>query len=206
MLFIIWGLRVIYRTIAQGVFFCRKCGGDRDFRLRVGRRFVTVFFIPLIPLNKTAEHVQCTRCKTRYVTEVLRLPTAARMQKALPAGMRALVTVMLRAGDPASPAARRRAIDAVTGAGAQGYDDAALDADLAGGTQDSGRAIAALGGQLQVHAKEWYLADVIRIAMADGPLTGAERAAVEHLAGELGLTQAQTIGVITLTEQGAGQN
>jgi len=205
MLFIIWGLRVHYRTIAQGVFFCRKCGGDRDYRLRAGRRFVTVFFIPLIPLNKTGEHVQCARCKTRYVTEVLRLPTAAKMQKALPAGMRALVTVMLRAGDPASPAARRRAIEAVTGAGGQGYDDAALDADLAGGAGD-GRAIAALCGQLQVHAREWYLAEVIRIAMADGPLTGAERVAAEHLASELGLTQAQTIGVITLTEQGAGQN
>jgi hypothetical protein len=206
MLFIIWGLRVIYRTISQGVFFCRKCGGDRDYRHRAGRRFVTVFFIPLIPLNKTGEHVQCARCKTRYVTEVLRLPTAAKMQRALPAGMRALVTVMLRAGDPANPAARRRAIEAVTGAGAQGYDDAALDADLGSGADEGRRAITALCGQLQVHAKEWYLAEVIRIAMADGPLTGAERAAAEHLASNLGLTQAQTIGVITLTEQGAGQN
>jgi hypothetical protein len=206
MLLIIWGMRVIYRTVAQGVFFCRKCGGDRDYRHRAGRRFVTVFFIPLVPLNKTGEHVQCTRCKTRYVTEVLGLPTAATMQQALPAGMRALVAVMLRAGDPASPAARRRALEAVTGAGAQGYDDAALDADLARGAADGRGAIAALCQQLQVHAREWYLAEVIRIAMADGPLTGAERAAAESLASDLGLTQAQTIGVITLTEQGAGQN
>lgn len=206
MLLIIWGLRVIYHTVAQGVFFCRRCGGDRDYRRRTGRRYVTVFFIPLIPLKKTGEHVQCTTCKTRYVTEVLRLPTSARMQQALPAGMRALVAVMLRAGDPASPAARRRAIEAVTGAGAAGYDDAALDADLAGPAAEDRRAIAALCGQLQVHAREWYLAEVIRIGMADGPLTGTERAAAEHLASDLGLTQAQTIGVITLTEQGAGQN
>ncbi len=40
--------------------------------------------------------------------------------------------------------------------------------------------------------------------MADGPLTGAERAAVEHLAAALGMTQAQAIGVIALTEQNAG--
>jgi hypothetical protein len=37
--------------------------------------------------------------------------------------------------------------------------------------------------------------------MADGPLTGAERAAAEYLAGALGMTQAQAIGVIALTEQ-----
>lgn len=203
---IIWGLRVIYHTIAQGVFFCRRCGGDRNYRHRAGRRFVTVFFIPLIPLTKTGEHVQCTACKTRYVSDVLRLPTAARMQKALPTGMRALVAVMLRAGDPASADARRRAIDAVTGAGAQGYDDAALDADLAVPAQEGRRAIIALGEQLRVHAREWHLAELIRIAMADGPLTGAERAAAEAVAADLGLTQAQVIGVITLAEQGAGQS
>jgi hypothetical protein len=203
---IIWGLRVIYRTIAQGVFFCRKCGGDRRYRRRAGRRYISVFFLPLIPLQKTGEHVQCMTCKTRYVTEVLRLPTAEKMQAALPAGMRALVAVMLRASDPASPAARRRAIEAVTGAGAQGYDEAALDADLALPAADGRRAIAALRDQLQVHAREWYLAELIRIAMTDGPLTGAERAAAESVAADLGLTQAQVIGVITLAEQGAGQN
>lgn len=205
MLLVIWGVRVIYRTIARGVFFCRKCGGDRDYRRRTGRRFITLFFVPLIPLNKTGEHVQCTRCRTRYVTEVLRVPTAARMQQALPAGTRALVAAMLQAGDPANAAARRRAIEAVTAAGAPDYDDAALDADLSAPADAGRKAIAVLGDQLQVHAREWHLAEVIRIAMADGPLTGAQRATAESLAAGLGLTQAQTIGVITLTEQGAGQ-
>src|SRR5271167_4009259 len=126
--FIIWGLRVIYRTLGNGVFFCRRCGGDRDYRHRTGRRFITVFFIPLIPLTKTGEHVQCLSCKTRYVTEVLKLPTTVQMQLALVAGLRAVVVAMLCAGDLASPLARRRAVDAIRGAGEDGYDEAALDA------------------------------------------------------------------------------
>ena len=48
---IIWGLRVVYHTIAQGVFYCRKCGGDRNYRHQAGRRFFTLFFIPIIPLT-----------------------------------------------------------------------------------------------------------------------------------------------------------
>ena len=44
--FILWGLRVIYRTLGNGVFFCRRCGGDRAYRHRAGRRYITVFFIP----------------------------------------------------------------------------------------------------------------------------------------------------------------
>ena len=202
---IIWGLRVIYRLVGRGVFFCRRCGGDRDYRHRAGRRWITVFFIPLIPLMKTGEHVQCLTCKTRYVTEVLRLPTTVEMEAALAAGMRAMVAVMLRAGDPASPLARRRAIDAVIGAGDADYDEEALEADLVEPADTARPKIGALGAQLQIEAREWCLAEAIRIAMADGPLTGAERAAAEHLAAALGMTKAQAIGVIALTEQNAGR-
>ena len=205
MLFI-WGLRVVYRTLGQGVFFCRRCGGDREYRHRAGRRFITVFFIPLIPLAKTGEHVQCLTCKTRYVTEVLKLPTTVGMQLALCAGMRALVVAMLRVGDPSHPLARRRAIDAVVATGERGYDEADLDADLEEPAETGVGRIVAFGGQLLVEAKEWYLAEAIRIALADGPLTGPERAAAVQLATALGMTQAQAIGVIALTGQNAGQN
>jgi len=201
---ILWGLRVIYRTLGGGVFFCRRCGGDREYRQRAGRRYITVFFIPLVPLTRTGAHVQCLTCKTRYVTEVLKLPTTVQMQVALVAGMRAVVAVMLRAGDPASPLARRRALDAVAGAGDRGYDEAALEEDLTEPAEAGRPKISVLGGQLQVEAREWCLAEAIRIGLADGPLTGAERAAAEHLAAALGMTQAQAIGVIALTQQNAG--
>jgi hypothetical protein len=201
---ILWGLSVIYRTLGRGVFFCRRCGGDREYRHRGGRRYVTVFFIPLVPLMKTGEHVQCLTCKTRYVTEVLKLPTTVDMQLALVAGMRAMVAIILRAGDPASPLARRRALDAVTGTGDKSYDEDTLEADLTESVDTARPKVSTLGAQLQIEAREWCLAEAIRIAMADGPLSAAERAAAEHLAAALGMTQAQAIGVIALTEQNAG--
>jgi hypothetical protein len=200
---IICGLRIVYRIIARGVFFCRTCGGDRKYRRRAGRRFVTLFFIPVIPLRRTGEHVQCLTCKTRYVTEVLQVPTAAQMQAAIPAGVRALICAMLRAGDPANAAARRRAIAIAVTAGTPDYDDAALDADLAKPPAAGRPAITALGGQLKPEAREWYLAELIRIALADGPLSGAQRAAAEAIAADLGMTQAQAIGLILITEQAA---
>jgi hypothetical protein len=206
MLIFIWGLRVIYRTLGTGAFFCRRCGGDRDYRHRAGRRFLTVFFIPLLPLAKTGEHVQCLTCKTRYVTEVLKLPTTAALQLSLAAGMRALVTAILRAGDEDSPLARRRAIEAVAGTGERDYDEITLEADLAESPESELPKIAAFGRQLQFEAREWYLAEAIRIGLADGPLSAAERAAAGRLAIALGMTQAQAIGVLALTEQNAGLN
>jgi len=203
---IIFGLRVFYRTIAQGTFHCRRCGGDRQYRHRAGRRWFTLFFIPVIPLNSLGEHVQCTTCRTRYVTDALNQPTTAQMQAALPAGMRAAVSAMLRSGDPASPASRQRAIEAVIGAGTPGYDEAMLNADLMMPFDSIRPALNQVGAQLTIQAREWYLAEVIRIAMADGTLTEGERHASLAIGVELGMTQAQVVGVVAMTEQSAGHD
>jgi len=205
-LLIIWGLRVFYRTIGQGVFHCRKCGGDRQYAHRSGRRFFTLFFIPLIPLNQVGEHVQCTTCKTRYVMDVLSLPTAAQMQTALPAGLRAAVAAMLRAGDPGSPAARQRAVLTVQGAGAQPYTDADLESDAAQPAEVTRSALNQVARQLTPDAKEWFLAETVRVGMADGPLTEQERQTAQAIAVDLGMTQAQAVGVVTMAEQARQQN
>ena len=203
---IIFGLRVFYRTIAQGTFYCRRCGGDRQYRQRSGRRWFTLFFLPVIPLNSVGEHVQCTTCRTRYVPDVLNQPTTAQMQAALPAGMRAAVSAMLRSGDPASPVSRQRAIEAVIGAGTPGYNEAMLSDDLMQPFESIRPALNQVGGQLTIQAREWYLAEVIRIAMADGPLTETERHAALAIGVDLGMTQAQVIGVVAMTEQSAGHD
>lgn len=203
---IILGLRVFYRTMAQGMFYCRRCGGDREYRHRAGRRWFTVFFLPVIPLNRVGEHVQCTTCRTRYVTEVLTQPTTARMQAALPAGMRAAVSAMLRSGDPSSPVSRQRAIEAVIGSGVPDYDEATLNADLMQPFEVIRPALNQVGTQLTIQAREWYLAEVIRIALADGPLSETERQAALAIGADLGMTQAQVIGVVAMTEQSAGRD
>jgi hypothetical protein len=63
-----------------------------------------------------------------------------------------------------------------------------------------------VGAQLTLQAREWYLAEVIRIGMADGPLTEAERQGALAIGLDLGMTQAQIIGVIAMTEQSAGRD
>jgi zinc-ribbon family len=202
-LLIFFGLRVFYRTVGQGTFHCQRCGGDRRYRHRAGRRWFTLFFIPVIPLNKTGEHVQCAVCGTRYRMEVLCLPTTAQMQEALPAGMRAAAIAMLRAGGGGSSPARRRAIDAVKGAGLADYDDAALGDDLSDSAMDLALPLHRLTMQLAVPATEWFLAEAVRIGLADGMLSDEERHAAQEIAAQLGMTPAQARGVILMTEEGA---
>ena len=204
---IIFGWRVRWRPVGDGMFHCHRCGGDRQFRHLVGRRWFHLFFIPLIPLSHAGQHVRCTVCGTRYRMEVLNIPTTAQMQVALPDGMRAAAAAMLRAADGGGgEPARRRAIDAISSAGQADYSYPALDADLSAPFASGpglARALNSLAIQLAVPAREWFLAEVVRIGLADGLLTDDERRAVHEIAAQLGMSHAQTHGVIAVTEEGA---
>jgi hypothetical protein len=200
------GLRFYFRTTGHGVSHCQRCGGDRRYRRCVGRRWIHVLRIPLIPLDRVNEHVQCRSCRTRYRVEVLSIPTIAEMLQALPAGAVAAVTTMLRAGDPTSPAARNRAIDVLLAAGLTAYDDSALTVDLAlgdGHAADIAAPLERLAIQLTMPAPEWFLADAVRVGLADGPLSDEEREAARLIAAHLGMTAAQAQGVIVMTEESA---
>lgn len=200
------GARLYLRTTGYGTVHCHRCGGDRPYARCKGRRWFQVLLIPVVPLDRIAEHLQCRTCRTRYRTEVLSIPTSAAMQAALPAGALAAIRIMLRAGDPASPAARSRSIDIIRSAGLTGYDDTALTADLAGA---EGReladveSLATLAIQLMMPAPEWFLADAVRVGLADGPLSDSERGAARLIAAQLGLPAARANGVIVMTEESA---
>lgn len=199
---IIFGLSVFYflGLIGTGQFHCPNCGGDREYKHQTARRFFTLFFVPVIPLDKVGEVVQCQTCRVRFDPAVLQRPTAAQLASALPAGMRAAAAVILRAGGAPEPAARA-AVDAVRRAGLTDYDISHLYADLNQPVEAAAGPLQTLATQLTPEACERCLADAVWIGLADGPLTPAERDAARWLASNLGLTPAHAHGVISTVEQ-----
>jgi tellurite resistance protein len=209
------GSGIYYRTIATGIFHCERCGGDRPYRHRSGRRWARVLGIPVMPLDRTGEHLRCTICRTCYRIELLAVPTIEQMQAALVDATTASVLAILNAGGSASQAARRAAIQLIMSAGSPDF----TEADLAGGlrrarsAQDALIACGPVPGlrfsvemlsiQLETHASEWFLGNIVRIGLADGPLSAAERDVVGIIARYLGLSQAQADNVILHIEDAA---
>lgn len=197
---LVFGLTAVFRTISEGTFHCPRCGGDRAYRTRAGRRWCTLFFVPLLPLWRLGRFVECRTCRGRFPVSTLRTPTAQQMSAALAAGMRASAALVLRAGDPSDGTARARAVETVTGYGEPGYGDAAVHADLALRRSFLEQEVARAGGHLAVEAKEWFLVQVVRIGLADGPLGEGERQALHRIAELLGMSRAYALGVIVTTE------
>lgn len=197
---LILGLSVFFRTVGEGDFHCPNCGGDRRYRQRIARRWFTLFFLPVIPLNRLGEVVECRTCRGRFNPDVLRLPTVERMAATLPAAMRVAAVAVLFAGDPNDLAARARAVDTIHGYGLDGFDDRALDVELTTVPAEAEELLAEAGAQLTVEAREWFLAQLVRIGLADGMLTEAERQTLHEVAARIGMTPAHAVGVIATTE------
>ena len=213
------GSRVCYRTIGRGVFHCERCGGDRPYQHRSGRRWLHLLGVPVAALGGTGEHLRCAVCHTCYRIELLAVPTVDQMELALLAGTRAAVLAMLGAGGAGSQAARRRGTELIRTAGADCYDEARLAAALgerpagerpAGGADVADEpgvglrpALEAFAVQLEGHAREWFLAKVVEVGLADGPLSAAERDVAGDVARYLGMSQSRGRDVISLAEQAA---
>jgi tellurite resistance protein len=54
-----------------------------------------------------------------------------------------------------------------------------------------------------MEAKEWFLAQTARVALADGPLSDGERQTLHRVAHLLGMSHAHALGVIVTTEGAA---
>jgi hypothetical protein len=209
---------VCYRTIGRGVFHCERCGGDRPYRHRLSRRLTRVLGLSLASLGATGEHLRCTKCRTWYRVELLTVPTVEQMRVALLAGTKAAVLAMLREGGADSPVARRRAVEMIRSAGAPDYHDGRLLEDLSGsGNCGPGSvmpggectmpglrpSLEAFAVQLEPRARGWFLAKVVEVGLADGSLSGAERAVAGTVARYLGMTPAQGRNVVSLAEEAA---
>ena len=209
------GSRVYYRTIANGFFHCERCGGDRPYRHRSGRRWAQLLWIPVVPLSRTGEHLRCAMCRTCYRVELLAVPTAEQMQVALLNATTAATLAMLNAGDSASRASRRRAIEMIVSAGSPQYGEPDLEVALEHSIQPAEAqltcgpvpalpgAVETLAIQLETYSKEWFLTKVVQVGLADGTLSGAERDVVVTVARHLGLSRARADDVIQLAEEAA---
>lgn len=68
---IIFGTRGINSTIKEGQFTCPQCATSKPYKHKKVTKFFTLYFIPLIPLGKAGEYVECQTCKGTFVPRVL---------------------------------------------------------------------------------------------------------------------------------------
>jgi hypothetical protein len=159
------------------------------------RRWFTLFFIPVIPLNTTGEFVQCDTCKQNFKMLVLNTPTTATMQSELMWAMREAVVSLLRSGR--TPAAESAAIAVLTSFAGRAWTHEELDHDVA--TLDPMHLqarLANLAGTLNEQGKERFVSSCTQVVATGGVIDASGRAAIEQIAVGLLMTPAHARGII----------
>ncbi|MBN1562716.1 MAG: zinc-ribbon domain-containing protein [Anaerolineae bacterium] len=73
MLFIIFGTKVRHQVIGEGQFFCPKCQSQRQYKHKKASRYFSLYFVPLIPMGKLGEFVECQTCGVAFEPTVLQI-------------------------------------------------------------------------------------------------------------------------------------
>jgi len=195
---LIFGIRSRPHIVGNGTFFCPHCGADRGYVLVRYRRWFTVFFIPIFPVDKgTVEVVRCGTCNSTFRPEVLQAPTSAEFSDNLRGATRVAVVSMLQAGDRANPAARTAAVALMRETGIENFDDDWLDNDLdAVDPSELADYVAPLIEGLNAQGKETFVSKVAQVGLADGTLNDAETHVLERLGALLDLSAAHIRGII----------
>ncbi len=68
---ILIGTMNITRTRDEGDFHCPTCGSLRHYQLKSRRPFLTLYFIPTVPIGGTEYFVRCTDCKSHWDPAIL---------------------------------------------------------------------------------------------------------------------------------------
>jgi len=191
-----FGWRIVFRTIGRGVFHCPHEGADREYRLRTARRWFHVFWLPLIPLKRFGEIVECQTCNSRYEPDVLRVPTATAIADSLGRAMRMSVIDILRSSSAVSSLQHNASLN-ILRRYLPTYHDVDLRADVVSlDTASLHEHLQHIAPVLNDVGRESLVGNCAWVAVADGSLNSMSRIVLEQLGADLGMTPAHIRGVI----------
>ena len=193
---LVFGVRYLYSLVATGTFHCPVCGVDRGYRLRDPRAWFHAFWIPLVPLRRGEQFVECDVCRSRFRPDALEVPTSELFSELLSRGVRTAAAYLITAAEAGSEALPR-AVEVLQRSLGSGYTRELLEADLAAHRQGSDFAVLSrLAGQLDVLGKERLLRGLADLELAITNGREPDWSRLGDVAGALGITPAHLRGIV----------
>jgi tellurite resistance protein len=199
---IIFGTRGVTYTAGSGDFHCPSCDAKRAYVHKRCRRFFTLYFIPIIPLDVLGEYVECQECKDTYKPEVLSYdPTQGRkeFEAEFQAAVKRVMVLMMLA-DGRIDEEEIETIRLVYGKlASREIERAEIDREVDVAKKE-GRSLrqylSSVVGNLNDPGKEMVVKTAFFVAAADGKITEEETALMAELAAALEMTPAHFKGVV----------
>jgi tellurite resistance protein len=207
---IIFGTRGITYGSEGGQFYCPNCQGRQHYLHRKVRRFFTLYFIPLIPLDLAGEYVECQQCSGTYKLEILALDpeaASAREEAEFRKAMRRILVLMMLA-DGVVEDSEIEAIQQIMGKlEGKPITRSDIEAEVKRAQTDSDgieEYCKSMAGYLNDSGREMVVKAAILVASADGRVDESERLALATIASALNMSRTHFSGIIAGMTQPSG--
>ena len=196
MLFV-FGWRPRSKTVDTGVFHCPREGGDRGYEFKESRRWFTLFFVPVIPLNELGDYVECASCKSTFYPSVLQERTTGQIQDITTIAIRHVAVAMLHADGGVDPREREAALTVVQRFASTPYGEHDLEADLGAlAASDLTDHLEELGSILSPDGRENVLTSAVYLAGSDGHIDPEEMEVARRVGRALTMSSAHIEGTV----------
>ncbi len=199
---IIFGTRGVTTTPEKGEFYCPSCASTQNYGFKCVRRFFTLYFIPVIPLGKLGEYVECVTCKNTYKPNVLDYdPTenAGEVEAEYFAAIKkVMIHVLLADGvvDESEIDTLLAIYHKITGENIER--DSLLEEIrlIEKSKEDFSSALINLQGCLNDNGKEMVVKAALYVALSDGVFQEEEKVMLAKIGENLGMSKAHIQGVM----------
>lgn len=199
---IIFGTRGITTTPEKGDFYCPSCNSKQPYGLKRVRRFFTLYFIPIIPLDKMGEYVECGSCKDTYKLEVLDFNPAADtldIEAEYHSAIKKVMIHMLLSDGKIDDSEVEMARTIYAKIAGKEIDQASLREEIGiveKNREDLSVYLSRLQGCLNDEGKEMVLKAALFVALADKEFQQEEQDLLAQIGADLGMTKAHMQGVV----------
>lgn len=204
MLFVfVFGYQSRAGVVDTGRFYCPVCRRKRRYKLRKTRRYITLYFVPAIPLGEGSEYIECDRCSGTFPPEVLSEQVQSDAKKRKAEYQRAIWMVLIHmvAADgqigPDELATMRNVYQTVTDKAIQ-EDELRKELRRAkwGPSFQFFRSLTKVSRHLNDKGKEAVMEASFLVAIADGELGKPELKLLKEIGRHLGLKKNHVRDVI----------
>lgn len=213
---IIFGTRGVKSTMKEGQFNCPQCEANKPYKHKKVTRFFTLYFIPLIPMGRVGEFVECQECKGTFIPKVLDYNKSAGANQFLSEYEKAMkhtmVLIMLADGeiDDNEMLAVQKIVNKL------GHNDITLAeledyvAQVQRNPEDVSTYLKKVTPSLNEHGKEMVIRCAFEVANADGNVDDSEIKLISRMAETMEMSSAHLKGILDelyqLQETGFSEN
>ena len=200
-MFVLFGEQSRNLEVGSGDFDCPVCRNRQRYHHRRIKQYFSLFFIPLLPLEDSANYLICSGCQACFDPQILKQPQEYRQACNHQALRRALCYLL--AGYGVTTHGKQQADALFQDATGQPLDNAAIDNELQlinSGLSATLPYLHQLAPKLSAHAKQQLVLASYQLARQLGDMGFDDRVRINTLATELGLSLPEVNYLISSVE------